>query len=86
MAIHIVNTAAEAAIWRGVTEGAWRRMLEFECRLAAYLSVMAQMKQLLCRNSISSEEYAIIDTMFRKKYGLSSFSLFRQKDLISLAD
>lgn len=61
-------------------------MPELERRLAAYLSMMAQLKLLLRRQLITAEEYAIIDTMFLKKYGLSSFSLFRQNDLLCSAD
>lgn len=60
-------------------------MNDYQKNLIAYLSIMAQMKQLLRRRIITADEYAIIDTMFIEKYGLSSFSLFRQNDLIGSA-
>lgn len=60
-------------------------MNDYQKKLTAYLSIMAQIKQLLRRRIITTDEYAIIDTMFIEKYGLSSFSLFRQNDLISSA-
>lgn len=61
-------------------------MNDYQKRLASYLSIMVQVKRMLRQQIINADEYAIIDTMFLKKYGLSSFSLFRQNSLINLAD
>lgn len=37
---------------------------------------------MLTDGIINEAEYAIIDTMIAEKYGLSSYSLFRENDLL----
>lgn len=45
--------------------------------LIRYQKVMAWARSLLSKAIISKAEYARIDTMMLKKYGLSSCSIFR---------
>lgn len=42
-----------------------------------YQTVMAWMRSLLEKSVITKSEYAKIDTMMAKKYGISSCSIFR---------
>ena len=42
-----------------------------------YKTTMSKVKQMLKRGLISSEEYAEIDTIIAKKYGLSSSVIYR---------
>ena len=51
-------------------------------RILGYKSAMVQARRMLIENIINEAEYAIIDTMMAKKYGLSSCSLFRENDLL----
>jgi len=51
-------------------------------RTQGYCSPMEQAKQMLSKGLIFEDEYAIIDTMMAEKYGLPSFSLFRDSDLL----
>lgn len=50
--------------------------------ICGYKSAMAQARLMLTNGIITEDEYAIIDTMMTKKYGLSSCSLFRENDLL----
>lgn len=52
-------------------------------KVIGYRRAMAMAKAMLCEGVITSEEYAIIDTMMVKKYGLSSYSIFRENDWIN---
>ncbi len=45
--------------------------------LIKYQTVMAWARSLLAKELISEREYAKIDTMMLKKYGVSSCSIFR---------
>ena len=45
--------------------------------LFRYNSVMSWVRILLSRSIITKSEYAKIDTMMAKKYGISSCSIFR---------
>ena len=45
--------------------------------LFQYQTVMAWVRSLLEKTVISKAEYVKIDTMIRKKYGVSSCSIFR---------
>ena len=47
-----------------------------------YKSAMAQARRMLSASIITEAEYAIIDTMMAEKYGLSSYSVFRENDLL----
>lgn len=46
-------------------------------KLFRYQAVMAWVRSLLEKSLITRKEYAKIDTMIRKKYGVSSCSIFR---------
>ncbi len=50
---------------------------EFFQRLASYKATMSLAKSMLHQSIISAEEYAEIDTIMTKKYGLSLGSIFR---------
>ena len=56
-----------------------KAQFEREC---LYQLTMATFKILLVRGAITAEDYAIIDTMQREKFGISSCSLYRGIDLI----
>ena len=55
---------------------------DFFADVLGYKSAMAQAGLMFSKGIISTEEYAIIDTMMAEKYGLSSCSLFRNNDLL----
>lgn len=46
-------------------------------KLFQYQNVMAWVRSLLEKSLITRKEYAKIDTMMSKKYGVSSCSIFR---------
>ena len=50
---------------------------DFYHRLFRYQMVMAWARNLLNQSLITKAEYARIDTMMAKKYGISSCSIFR---------
>lgn len=47
-------------------------------RVAAYRATMSLTSEMLEKGIISAEEYAIIDTIMAKKYGLSSCTIFSE--------
>ena len=51
-------------------------------RLENYLASMIQAKRMLSMGVLTPEDYADIDTIIAKKYGISSCSLYRSIDLI----
>ena len=55
---------------------------DFFAGVLGYKSAMAQAGVMLSKGIITAEEYAIIDTMMAEKYGLSSYSVFRENDLL----
>ena len=55
---------------------------EYHDALLHYKTAIEQAKTLLDRTVITPEEYAIIDTNLRKKYGIFSCSIFVDNDLI----
>ena len=55
---------------------------DYRARLERYLASMLQAKRMLSMGIITPEDYAIIDTMQREKFGISSCSLYRGIDLI----
>lgn len=52
-------------------------MTDYEKRLMAYQTAMALARSMRSKGIISSKEYAKIDTIIAKKYGISSGSIFR---------
>ena len=55
---------------------------DYHDALLHYKTAIEQAKTLLARTVITPEEYAIIDTNLRKKYGIFSCSIFVDNDLI----
>lgn len=47
-------------------------------RVTAYRTAMSLAKEMLNRGIICPEEYAVIDTIMAKKYGLSSCTIWRE--------
>ena len=45
--------------------------------LTLYKTTMASVKNMLKKGLISTEEYAVIDTIIAKKYGLNSSVIYR---------
>lgn len=60
-------------------------MPDFEQRQMAYQAAMALARRMLSKGLISEEEYAEIDTIIAKKYGISSCSIFRWNGWINRA-
>ena len=54
----------------------------YRLKLENYLASMLQAKRMLSMGILTSDDYAQIDTMMAKKYGISSCSLYRGIDLI----
>ena len=52
-------------------------MTDYEKRLMAYQMAMALARSMRSKGIISAKEYAKIDTIIAKKYGISSGSIFR---------
>ena len=52
-------------------------MMDFANRLAAYQAAMSLARDMLRQGIISEGDYAEIDTIMTKKYGLSLDSIFR---------
>ena len=55
---------------------------EYRTRLEQYLASMLQAKKLMTMGILTSEDYAIIDTIIAEKYGISSCSIYHGIDLI----
>ena len=47
-------------------------------KIFRYQTVMASVRNLLNQSLITRKEYAKIDTMIARKYGISSCSIFRR--------
>lgn len=62
---------------RGAAEGGVGVSDEFFRNLAAYKAAMSLAKGMLHQGIITESEYAEIDTIMTKKYGLSLDSIFR---------
>ena len=54
----------------------------YRANLESYLASMLQAKKMLSQGILTPEDYAKIDTIIAKKYGISSCSLYRGIDLI----
>lgn len=52
-------------------------MSDYDKRLFSYQTVMALARSMRSKGLISAREYAKIDTIIAKKYGISSCSIFR---------
>lgn len=53
-------------------------MTEYERKIISYRMVMSMVKSMLKQSIITAEEYAEIDTIMAKKYGVSSCTIFRE--------
>ena len=83
MGIKSVNIAATAATLQTASERSVAAVTDaYRTRLEDYLASMLQAKRMLSLGIITPEDYAIIDTMQREKFGISSCSLSRGIDLI----
>lgn len=51
--------------------------------IIAYKSAMVQAGQMLLKGLITEQEYAIIETKMRERFGINSCSLFRDIDWIN---
>ena len=77
------STALMPAISQTASEGSVAVMNDaYRERLEQYLASMLQTKQMLSMGILTLEDYATIDTIMAKKYGISSCSLYRGIDLI----
>ena len=54
----------------------------YRAKLESYLASMLQAKRMLAMGILTPEDYAKIDTIIAKKYGISSCSLYRGIDLL----
>ena len=83
MAIKGANTAATNATLPTASERSVVVVTDsYRARLEDYLATMLQAKRMLSLGIITPEDYAIIDTMQREEFGISSCSLYRGIDLI----
>ena len=55
---------------------------DYRAKLERYLAAMIQAKRMLEMGILTPEDYAHIDTIMAKKYGISSCSLYRGIDLL----
>ena len=53
-------------------------MTEYERKIIAYRMAVSLAKSVLKQGIITAEEYAEIDTIMAKKYGVSSCTIFRE--------
>ncbi len=53
-------------------------MSEYEKKIISYRLAMSLAKSMLKQGIITAEEYAEIDTIMAKKYGVSSCTIFRE--------
>ena len=84
--IKIGSIAATPAILQTVTERSEPAMNErYRANLESYLASMLQAKKMLSQGVLTPEDYAKIDTIIAKKYGISSCSIYRENDFIKAA-
>ena len=50
---------------------------DLQYRIERYRAAMSLANEMLTKNVISQEEYAVIDTIMTKKYGVTSSTIFR---------
>lgn len=53
-------------------------MTEYERKIVSYRMAMSLAKSMLNQGVITAKEYAEIDTIMAKKYGISSCTIFRE--------
>ena len=83
MGIKAASIAAMAATSPIDSEGSVIAMNDaYRSKLENYLASMLQAKRMLTMGILTSDDYAQIDTMMAKKYGISSCSLYGGIDLI----
>ena len=83
MGIRVGCIAAMAATSPIASKGSVIPMNDaYRSKLENYLASMLQAKRMLTMGILTSDDYAQIDTMMAKKYGISSCSLYRGIDLI----
>ena len=83
MAIKSENIVATAATLLTASERSVIPVTDdYRARLECYLASMLQAKRMLSMGILTPEDYAIIDTMQREEFGISSCSLYRGIDLI----
>ena len=75
MGMFIVNFAPARAM-HSFAEGR-KPMSDYDKRLFAYQVTMSLARGMRSKGIISDKEYAKIDTIIAKKYGISSYSIFR---------
>lgn len=84
MALYLpaTETSAENTVLGLVTVAPGRKEASMDneliMRIANYRASMSLAKEMLENGIISAEEYAKIDTIMAKKYGLSSCTIFRE--------
>lgn len=71
------NSALGSATTLSVAR-AVKTMGDMRDRVTAYRTAMSLAKEMLKRGIIGQEEYAVIDTIMAKKYGLSSCTIWRE--------
>ena len=81
MAMPVENTVAAPVIPPTVSEAAGMSK-DYRAKLEDYLASMLQAKRMLSMGILTPEDYAKIDTIIAKKYGISSCSLYRGIDLL----
>ena len=54
----------------------------YRAKLERYLASMLQAKKMLSMGVLTPEDYAHIDTIMAKKYGISSCSIYRGINLL----
>lgn len=77
------STALMAATYTDALESSVDVMSNtYGARLESYPASMLQSKQMMSIGILTSDDYAAIDTIMTKKYGISSCSLYCGIDLI----
>ena len=72
---------AESSVPRHATRHPGREVQtvdeDLRSRIERYRAAMSIANEMLSKHVISTEEYAIIDTIMTKKYGVTSSTIFR---------
>ena len=76
-----METQNESSVPRPVTkllgQGVSLLDKDLQSRVERYRAAMSLANEMLTKNVISPEEYAVIDTIMTKKYGVTSSTIFR---------
>ena len=73
----VANTAHVRVMARLKQRGLWQMDKSLFEQITLYRTTMAMVKKMLDAGLISAEEYAEIDTIIAKKYGLNSSTIYR---------